>query len=71
MEIENADKVPSKLIGIDIDKILSLSEVEEKHIESYIKMIRNNVADTAYSREKKVKINIEGKKLNSFLHHFI
>ena len=40
MEIENADKVPSKLIGIDIDKILSLSEVEEKHIESYIKMIR-------------------------------
>lgn len=62
MEIENADKVPSKLIGIDIDKILNLSEVEEKHIESYIKMIRNNVADTAYSREKKVKINIEGKK---------
>ncbi len=62
MKLENADKIPNQIIPIDIQSILNTSDAEKKHISKYIKMIRDKAPDTAYSKEEKKKIEIEGQK---------
>lgn len=63
--LENANQFPEEITEIKLDKILEISNTEKKHIEQYVKMIRNDVPDTAYSKTKNEKIEIEGQKYDT------
>ena len=63
--LENANQFPEEITEIKLDKILEISYTEKKHIEQYVKMIRNDVPDTAYSKTKNEKIEIEGQKYDT------
>ena len=65
INIENADNIPNQIILFNKDEILNVSNIEKKHIEEYVKMIKNQAPDTSYSKNSKEKIEIEGQKYNT------
>ena len=60
--IENSENIPNQISIFNKDQILSVSNIEKKHLEKYVKMIRNQAPDTSYSKSKNEKIEIEGQK---------
>ena len=62
MKLNNSENVPKQFMFPNIEEILSTSSAEKRRIAKYIKMIRNKAPDTAYSKEDKRKIEIEGQK---------
>lgn len=65
MNIENAENLPDQITFFNKDEILKVSRIEEKHIEQYVKMIRNQAPDTSYSKNVKERIEIEGQKYDT------
>lgn len=51
---------PNELMEIKIDKLLEVSDIERKHIETYYNLLKTNSSDTSYSKgSNKLKINDE------------
>ena len=65
MNLANAENIPNQIMFFDKDEILAVSKIEKKHIEEYIKIIRNQAPDTSYSKNNKDRIEIEGQKYNT------
>lgn len=63
--VTNSSNIPNQIMPLNIEKILSVSNVEKKHILEYIKIIRNQAPDTAYTKKEKEKIEIEGQKYDT------
>ena len=53
--------IPDTFRNIKIKTILQTSKNEKNHIDDCVKLIKNNVPDTAYSKEGKKKIKINNK----------
>lgn len=62
MNIENADNIPNQITIFNKEDILNVSSIEKKHLEQYVKIIRNQAPDTSYSKRQNEKIEIEGQK---------
>lgn len=62
MNIENAKNIPNQITIFNKDQILDISNIEKKHLEQYVKIIRNQAPDTSYSKSQNEKIEIEGQK---------
>ena len=60
--------IPDTFRNIKIKTILQTSKNEKNHIDDCVKLIKNNVPDTAYSKEgkKKIKINNKSYITNSY-----
>lgn len=65
INLGNAENVPNQIMFFNKDKILEVSNIEKRHLEEYIKMIRNQAPDTSYSKNTGEKIEIEGQKYNT------
>lgn len=60
--IKNANDFPDKINPININKILEVKQTEKNSIMKYAKMIRDQAPDTAYTKQKNQKIEIDGQK---------
>ena len=65
MNIENAKNIPNQIKIFNKDQILDISNIEKKHLEQYVKIIRNQAPDTSYSKSQNEKIEIEGQKYDT------
>lgn len=65
MNIENAENIPNQINIFNKEEILNVSNIEKKHLEKYIKIIRNQAPDTSYSKSQNEKIEIEGQKYDT------
>ena len=65
MNIENAENIPNQITLFNKEQILDVSNIEKKHIEQYVKIIRNQAPDTSYSKSQNEKIEIEGQKYDT------
>ena len=65
MNIENAKNIPNQITIFNKDQILDISNIEKKHLEQYVKIIRNQAPDTSYSKSQNEKIEIEGQKYDT------
>lgn len=65
MNIENAKNIPNQITLFNKDQILDISNIEKKHLEQYVKIIRNQAPDTSYSKSQNEKIEIEGQKYDT------
>ena len=65
MNMQIAENLPDQITFFNKDEILKVSRIEEKHIEQYVKMIRNQAPDTSYSKNVKERIEIEGQKYDT------
>lgn len=57
--------VPNEINEIKIDKLLEQTKIEQKHIENYYKLFKNNTPDSSYSKNKNSKVKIEDKTYNT------
>lgn len=58
--IENVDFIPNQIIKYNFKKIFETTNVEKDKLAECCEMIKNNVPDTAYTKErKKIKVNNE------------
>lgn len=64
-EINNVLLIPNEINNIEISKILETSKLEKNHIIQCIDIIRNDVPDTAYSKDGKKRVQINDKSYNS------
>lgn len=62
IELNNSENIPEQIMPININKILEIKSVEKNKIAEYIKIIRNQAPDTAYTKNTNEKIEIEGQK---------
>ena len=65
MNIENAENIPNQINIFNKEQILNVSNIEKKHLEKYIKIIRNQAPDTSYSKSQNEKVEIEGQKYDT------
>ena len=65
MNIENAENIPNQINIFNKEEILNVSNIEKKHLEKYIKIVRNQAPDTSYSKSQNEKIEIEGQKYDT------
>ena len=65
MNVENAKNIPNQITIFNKDQILDISNIEKKHLEQYVKIIRNQAPDTSYSKSQNEKIGIEGQKYDT------
>lgn len=65
MNIENAENIPNQIMTFNKEQILNVSNIEKKHLEQYVKIIRNQAPDTSYSKSQNEKIEIEGQKYDT------
>ena len=65
MNIENAENIPNQINIFNKEQILNVSNIEKKHLEQYVKIIRNQAPDTSYSKSQNEKIEIEGQKYDT------
>lgn len=65
MNIENAKNIPNQITLFNKDQILDISNIEKRHLEQYVKIIRNQAPDTSYSKSQNEKIEIEGQKYDT------
>lgn len=62
MNIKNAENIPNQINIFNKEQILNVSNIEKKHLEQYVKIIRNQAPDTSYSKSQNEKVEIEGQK---------
>ena len=65
MNIENAENIPNQINIFNKEQVLNVSNIEKKHLEQYVKIIRNQAPDTSYSKSQNEKIEIEGQKYDT------
>ncbi len=65
MNMQIAENLPDQITLFNKEEILKVSNIEKKHLEEYIKMIRNQAPDTSYSKNTKERIEIEGQKYDT------
>ncbi len=65
MNIENSENIPNQINIFNKEQILNVSNIEKKHLEQYVKIIRNQAPDTSYSKSQNEKIEIEGQKYDT------
>lgn len=65
MNIENAENIPNQIMTFNKEQILNVSNIEKKHLEQYVKIIRNQAPDTSYSKSQNEKIEIVGQKYDT------
>lgn len=65
MNIENSENIPNQINIFNKEQILNVSNIEKKHLEQYVKIIRNQASDTSYSKSQNEKIEIEGQKYDT------
>ena len=64
-EINNVLVIPNEINNIHITKILETSKMEKNHILDCINIIRNDVPDTAFSKDGKKRVQVNDKSYNS------
>lgn len=65
MNLANAKNLPDQIMIFNKDEILDVSNIEKKHIAEYIKIIKNQAPDTAYSKNNRDRIEIDGQKYDT------
>ncbi len=67
--LKMSDIIPNEVMPIKMDKVLEITKIQQSHIDSYYKIIKNNVPNNAYTKNSNDKIKIEetNYKVNSYI----
>ena len=57
---EDVSNIPDSFTELNIEKILETTTIEDNHLNEVLKIIKNKVPTTAYNKDGKTKVEIDG-----------